>query len=679
MFREHLVSSGLLAVSLLVAGSALGDYTSPFVWEPVTDSDWAITADSAKGIHEAVMIFERVHVDDGELRRFTEKELNRYRSYRSIYRRVRILNAAGRNWGDVDVPVFHTEQKIVSIEGRTILRDGSVTLLQPDQVHEKEVVKTDDEKYMQTSFSLPGVTDDCIVEYIIVYKAPYSSIEWLVQKDIPLMKFSYRWKLAEIEMSQELLDFYRSSPILDLTTPNYLWVNPKTRQTVTPLPDKAKPEELLFEAENLPPFEEEPYPMPDNCLKDQLLCYYGTDVSPARYWGAWSEGFATMVEDFNTKHEKIAETVKSFDSRADNTSKIKAAYDWIVRNITNLSYLDLHDKKDSKKTLEAKPTTCVDEVIKLGYGHRDDINMLFWGMLRSMNIDAKFVYAKDRFGNLFVDKAKYPQFDRSAVAVKQVPFGYKFYTPGAYLTPDNMVPWYLEGVTAIMTDADEYLITIPFSLASATTVTSHATYAFTEDLGLVGRLKAALTGHEARTCRINLYDKDTTEYFEVIEGEIDDSYPQAEFDSIAFEGIDSIYQPLILNVKLTYPAVAPLAGRILLKPCDYLSDSQNKFVKSERTGPVLFRNALTLEETADFQLPASWKIEALPGDSSYSNKVGRCEVKFIPSESGFTVRRAFTLTGPYWLTEDYASVRRLYQARQDMSDRVGVLSQKELE
>jgi transglutaminase-like putative cysteine protease len=679
MLGRLFVTPGIIAACLLMTGSALGGYISPFVWEPVTDADWAITADSARGIHEAAMIFERVHVDDGELRRFTERELKRYRSYRSIYRRVRILNTAGRKWGDVDVPIFHDEQKIESIQGRTILRDGTVILLQPDQIHEKEVIKTDDEKYKQTSFSLPGVTDDCIVEYIIVCKAPYSSIEWLVQKNIPLLKFSYQWKLAEIEMTQEFLDFYRSSPILDFTTPNYLWINSKARQTITPLPDKEKPKELLFEAKNLPPFEEEPHPMPDNCLKDQLLCYYGNDASPARYWGAWSNAFGAVAKEFCTKNERLREKIKAFDSLADNTAKIKAAYAWIIENITNLSYLDLHDKKDPNKKVEPKPISSADDVIKLGYGFRDDIDLLFWGMLRAMNIDAKYVYAKDRFGSLFVEKAKYPQFDRSAVGVKQAPFGYKFYTPGLYLTPDNMVPWYLEGVTAIMADADEYLVTIPFSPAATTHVTSRADYEFTDDMGLIGRLRLELTGQEARTCRIGLYDEDSTEHFEILKNGIDDTYPQAEFDSIDYEHADSIYQPFILSLKAKFPSVTPMSGRILFKPCDYLADAANKFIKTERTGPVLFRYAETLEETADFRMPNGWRVEALPGDSAYSNKVGRCEVKFTPSDSGFTVSRSFTLTGPFWLTDDYSWVRRLYQARREMSSRVVVLSQKTFE
>ncbi|MCX6833637.1 MAG: DUF3858 domain-containing protein, partial [candidate division Zixibacteria bacterium] len=424
----------------------------------------------------------------------------------------------------------------------------------------------------------------------------------------------------------------------------------------------------------LPPFEEEPHPMPDNCLKDQLLCYYGSDASLSDYWGAWSRAFGAVAKEFCNKHERVLETVEAFDSLADNTAKTEAAYAWILKNITNLSYLDLHDKKDPKKKLEPRPIWSADDVIKFGYGYRDDIDMLFWGMLRDMNIDAKYVYAKDRFGSLFVEKAKYPQFDRSAVAVKQAPFGFKFYTPGAYLTPDNMVPWYLEGVTAIMADADEYLVTIPFSLASTTTVTSRAEYQFDDNLGLIGRVRLELTGQDARICRIALYDEDSTEHFELIKNEFDDTYPMAEFDSIEYENADSIYQPFILHLKTKYPALTPMAGRILFKPCDYLTDAANEFIETDRTGPVLFRNAVTEEETATFRLPDGWKLEAQPGDSTYGNKVGRCEVKYTPSDSGFTVRRTFTLTGPYWLTDDYTWVRRLYQAQQEMSDRMVVLT-----
>jgi len=664
-----------LITCLVLAGSVRGGYKTPFVWEPVTEADWAVTADSAKKIHDAAMIFERVHIDDSELRRFTVKELGRLRSYRSLYRRVRILSAAGREWGDVDVPLFHVDQEIEQIQGRTILRDGSIMSLQPDQIHEKEVVKTDDDKYKQTSFSLPGVTEDCIVEYIIVCKAPYSSIEWLVQKDIPLLKFSYDWKLVKADITPELYELVSSDPTLDFTVPNYLWLNPTSRQNLTQLPNIKEPKELLFESGDIPPFEEEPFPMPENSLKDRLVCYYGSKASPSGYWGAWSYAIAGRAKSFCEKNKRVREIVETFKDLPDEAAKIKAAYDWVQQNIINLTYVDLRDEKDSTKKVEPKDTRTVDDVIKYGYGWRIDIDRLFWDMLREMNIDAKFGYAKDRFDDLFIDKGKYWQFDRTVVAIPTRPYGYQFFTPGLPCTPAHLVPWYLGGVTALLADADEYLVTIPFSEAASSIASCMALYGFDEDLALIGDIRSEMSGHGARTFRMELFDEPLAEHSQILKEELESVYPEAELDTISYQAADSIYQPFVLTVGVKFPSVTPVGGRILLKPCDYLSDAANNFVKGDRAGPVLFRHAYVLEETAEFRLPDGWQLEALPSDSSYRNKVGRCEVQFRDTESGFTVFRAVTLLGPYWLTDDYKSVQRLFQARQEMSDRMVVLTQ----
>jgi hypothetical protein len=646
-------------------------YDCPFAWEPVTDADWTIAEDTVKGIHDAVIILERVNIDDSEIRRFSLEELLGNRSYRSLYRRVRILSDAGRSEADVDVPVFHWNQKIDRIQARTILRDGTIITMQPDQIHVKEVIKTDDEKVKQTSFSLPGVTDDCIIEYIIVCKTPYSSVSWPVQKERPVLKFSCYWKLANAKLDLEVYDYVRSDPTLDFTIPNYLWLNPRSAQKITPLPDEKKPEGLSFETQNVPAFKEEPWPMPDNFLKERLVCYYGSDVSPMTYWGSW--GLSTRLAEFCSKNKKVKQLITQFESLPDTTTRIQAAYDWVQSHILNLTYLDLRDKKDSTKLIEGEPRNSVDDILKLGYATRPEIDNLFWEILRELGVDAKFVYAQNRTEDLFVENAKYWQFDRTAVAVPLSKTNFQFYTPGHPCTPAGLIPWYLEGVTCLMPDADEYLMTIPFSEAPTTTIKRGAQITFTDDLEVKSQMRAEYTGQEARILRMAIFDEDSSTHFDNLKDEIDDGYGGAEFESITFEGFDSIYQPFVLNLNAKYPPVAPVGDRILLKPCDYMSEAKNDFVKADRVGPVLFRNAYTLQERADFSLPTKWKLDALPDDTTYRNKVGQCEVRFIGTADGFSVTRAFTLTGPYWLVSDYASMRRLFQVREDMSERIVVL------
>ena len=648
-------------------------FDPPLVFEPVTDADWAIVQDTAKGIQDAVMVFERVVIDDSGLRRITYKQLTSARCYRVLYRRVRILGASGRKWADVDVPRLHEEQKIESILGRTVQRDGTITLLQPDQIHEKEVVKTDDEKVKQTSFSIPGATDDCIVEYIITLKMPFRGTYWVIQKEIPLRAFTFDWKLANADMDQAVYDIIRADPTMDFTVPNYLWLNPNGAQKITTLPSKEKPEILRFETDNVPAFEQEPSPMPDNSVKESLICYSGTDVGTAAFWGAYSVSEAKELTSFCEKEKKVKEIAAQFSALPDTTARIEAAYDWVQKNILNLTYLDLRDKNDSTKIREAESRRSIEDVLKLGYGTRRDIDKLFWKLLRVMGVEAKYLHVDDRSDDLFVEKAKYWQFDRSLVAVPIGKSDFRFYAPGHVCTPSGLVPWFLEGVTGLMLDADEYFVTVPFSEAGATSVNSHASYTLTDELVVKGAVRAEFTGQEARTLRMAIFDEAPSTHFDNLKEEIDQAFPGAEFETIEYENFDSLYQPFVLKMGVKYPPVEQVGDKILIKPCDYISESKNDFVKAQRLGPVLFRNASTFMETAEFTLPEGWQVDALPGDTTYQNKVGACAAGFARSDAGFTVTRTFSLAGPYWLVSDYAAVRRLLQACEDMSARIVVL------
>jgi hypothetical protein len=83
------------------------------------------------------------------------------------------LTDNGREWGDVEVPMLSFYQKIEAIQGRTVLEDGTSIPLVDDHVYEKESVKSKQFEFKQFTFSMPSVTNDCIIEYS-------SSTAWMI-------------------------------------------------------------------------------------------------------------------------------------------------------------------------------------------------------------------------------------------------------------------------------------------------------------------------------------------------------------------------------------------------------------------------------------------------------------------------------------------------------------------
>ena len=133
-----------------------------FAWEEINETDWSVIQDSSKNIFDAAMIFEKIEVDD--------RKMNDLECYYILYRRIRILNEVGRKHGDVQAPYISSSQEIKDIEGRAVLPDGTIIELEKQHIFKKEVITAKDVKFEQYTFSIPGVTDDCIIEYMIKYR-----------------------------------------------------------------------------------------------------------------------------------------------------------------------------------------------------------------------------------------------------------------------------------------------------------------------------------------------------------------------------------------------------------------------------------------------------------------------------------------------------------------------------
>jgi len=642
-------------------------------FEEPTMTDWNVKVDSALKIFDAAMIFEKVVSDD-------EKVVDKG-SFRTIYRRIRILSAAGREWGDVDAPVLSKGQKIKKIMGRTLLPDGKIIELTEDQIFEKEVVKTKGDKFKQTTFSMPGLTDDCIIEYIIKIHTDGYLSEWVAQKDIPVLRAEMHWYLAQLDISKAV-----AKRAEDRITPNYLWLNTSSKVNVTQLPNIKAPTSLLFESGYIPPFEEEPRSVPDASLKTKLYTYYGSAAPVETYWGEKSRDELHDMEDFCEKNKRVKKIVEPFKELATDEEKIQAALDWIHANIINISYLDDEDKievgkrnSDKKKLVKKKKLNKnknASDVIKNGYAWRTHICNTFCDMLREMNIDAKLAWTKDRSEDLFVKKAKFWQFDCVMVAVPDGSDQFKFYAPGYACTTPGMVPWYTEGVVALICGAEDYLSIVPFSSATSNGETHAFTYTLGEDFIPKGEVHLQYSGQKARSLRLDVFNEDSTDFQQLLLDEIKDEFSKAELDSLQFENIDDATEPLGLSCSVKYPALLTQAGRVLFKPFDYCRETENPFHANDRQYGILFKYAHQIRESAQFEIPDGWIVEGLPEPRTFESAVGKCTISIANFGNQLSVQRLFCLNSPFWVAENYSFVKELYQNLQDMSSVIVVLAQQ---
>ncbi|MFH2036205.1 MAG: DUF3857 domain-containing protein [Candidatus Zixiibacteriota bacterium] len=526
------------------------------------------------------------------------------KAYRVIYRRIRVLNENGRIWSDVDAPFMGLEQEVFEINGRTILPNGTIINMNENNIFKKEAVRSKEVEFDQYSFSIPGVTDDCIIEYQIKYKLEAPTGMWIIQKEIPLIRGEYFWKFHIFEISPYWADFYSS--FLPMT-PNYLWLNCNLNKNIEYLPSLKEATDMHFTILDVPAFEKEPFMISEISVKSRLICYYAREGTPATYWGKEASYFNKYAMGFCEENKKIKAIIEPIKGLATDQEKIDSAYKWVQNNVLNLNY-DSPEPKSKKRTIKRiKDNKDVNAIIKRGYASPLELSILFWDMLREMDIDAKIGFASDRSENLFVYEAKYWQFDASVVAIPCGDNRYKFYQPGQKYTIPGMVPWYFEGVKALVSAGDINFINVPFSEATVNSINLFYTYSLNDDFDITGTADIRLNGQPARDIRMRLFDKDSSEYNQILKDKFDEMLIGSSIDSFTVENYNDPYSQLKIKCNVKFPEIENTGDRILLKPFDYFDDSENPFTSEERKFALLFQYAMEERESAQINIPEGWK------------------------------------------------------------------------
>jgi hypothetical protein len=620
---------------------------TPYTWDSVGARDWIDPADTIAAKHGAVMLFDKVTVDDA-----TKKGLT---VLVTIYRRVRIVSALGHSSADVSVPFYYGEQKVKSIVGRSIRRNGDTTALQPDQIIVKEAFRSKDAKIKTTSFSIPGVSDDCIIEYCIKLELPYAFQTWLIQRDIPLLYGRLDWILST-EGSKSSIDLgYWAIRLV----PNWVALNLSRKVKAEKLPSIKDTKEIVFTVDSVPALEKEEYSLPEKAISGQLRIYYGSTDSPSAYWADYAQWVPKWADAYLAKTSEIKKTAALFaDVPAER--KVDSAYAWVKSRFVNLSYL----KSEDSAKLKIKSETAKD-AFKTGYASRRQINYIFYDLLRELNIDAKLVWVEDRDEDLFVPEVKSWQFDRNLIAVPDTETTWFFYSPGDRFLPPGSVAWYNEGVSGLIGGWEQSSqVVIPFSKSTRNKLNRSINLSLTEDLEASAQVTELRTGHRARRYRVRIADAAESEKTDVIRDELKDNYTEVEIDSIHFENVDSTAMPLKLTYAITYPSVgAGVAGdQLLLKPLSFLQKATNPFASNQRQNAIVLDYAHEINEALTITIPAGWSLTGLPPDTLVSSDYGLCAVRFARNDSAIMVQRSLAVKIPFLQATDYAVAQELFGA-----------------
>lgn len=312
----------------------------------------------------AAVLWESVDVDIDEKSRYIY----------STRRVVKIFNENGKDLAEVSIPYMRGRDDVTIHHARTLTSDGNVIELDVNEVITDLVPPSavDAGLYVDARlmyFSLPGVTDGCIIDYAystnnaghvmqgefwrkVYFQAPQPVQYYRLTVHIPKKKQLY-YQISGAPAASQTDQFLSIQP--EIAESNYA-------RTYT------------FEVADVPPLKEE-YLMP----APQDLAY-SISISSIDSWDKLVTWYATLIREQDTLTPEIAKKTEQLLKGAwTRQEKVKRLYEYVATNIQYLGY------ELGIWAIKPRPANLV---LKDGRGDCKDKTTLLSTMLASAGINA---------------------------------------------------------------------------------------------------------------------------------------------------------------------------------------------------------------------------------------------------------------------------------------------------
>lgn len=288
-------------------------------WPPITPEEQALKdVPQQPGAPAVILYREQIEDDDQQHDAF-------------VYERIKILTEAGRRHANIVLPYRREYVTLGNLTGRTVHADGTVIPFD-GQSFDKMIQKSHGIRVRAKSFTLPDAQVGSILEYryTVRFEADRAfSPQWLVQLDLFQKKAVFKFT-----PTQRFLVFSHDRVGKGVAWTTYLpkQYQPQERDSVTS-------HWIELDAENIPPFVEEPHMPPLSTLQWRVDFYYRLGEKEEAYWKDegkfWNEDVEHFLGHKSGVDKVVAEITAPGDTPGAMTRKIYA----YVTKLENRSYI----------------------------------------------------------------------------------------------------------------------------------------------------------------------------------------------------------------------------------------------------------------------------------------------------------------------------------------------------
>lgn len=631
------VLSLILAVLVFpeVAGAA-----DEIAWKPVTLAELQMKVPVVEADADAEAVFWDVMLDDKK----SSKMIYRH------YVRVKIFTERGREkFAKMDIP-FSKGKKVEGVAARVIKPDGTIVVLQPNEIFEREIIRANKVKVLAKSFAVPGIEPGVIVEYQyseILKDDSASGERLLFQRDIPLQSVTYRIRARE--------GSFLNARAFNM--PSIVFKN--------------DPENKGFQVttmKNIPALKEEPYMPPEFEVRRWAYLSYESFFSGS--WGGLGTAWGTALDEFTKQTSEVRQQSAQLTARATTPDeKLRKIYEFAQKNIKNLSY-DPSVTDDQREKSSAKTAT---DVLRRGSGNVVQIDMLFAALARAAGFEVAVYLNADR-SDYFFTPEKYPYiwFIRpNGIAVK-LDNKWKFFNPATPFMPYGGVMWYNDGGSTMLVGVGGTFIwnEIPMAEYQYSPARRTGKFKLLEDGSIEGSVKLEYEGHQAARRRHEGFEQSPAKREEKLRDDLKENLKNAEITDISIENFDDPARPLTYIFKTRVPSYAQKTGkRIFLQPGFFEYGSAPVFSASSRVYPIYFSYPWQEEDSVEIELPKGYELDSpdAPAEVADPSRIGSLKIQMnIDKPAGILkYKREFFFGGRgriLFPATAYTPIRNLFNA-----------------
>jgi len=587
------------------------------------------------------------------------------------HKRIKIFNKRAYYFANVKIPLFDpgsVDERLTSLKGYTyIFSDGKV------QKFKLENNGTFDEKYSEdwkyTSFTMPKVTEGCIIEYSYTVQSDYITFlrEWRFQSSIPVIYSEYTVEIPEFYIYQKVSQGYQTINLKEESKKN---ANIEYLYTTTPQRGIMNRTEGFLTSENInytinsetwtlahaPALIEEEYitVMDDyvNKINYQLA---GTKYPRQSYrdvLSSWEEISKRLLENENFgsrigKGNFLDDVVKNIKGvTKEPREQINLAHEFVKENMYWNGNNELFISKSIRKIYESKR------------GNSADINLLLTSLLQKLGITAHPVALSTRdFGKINISMPMIQGFNYVACAVKLEGKYILLDATEKYLEVGMLPKRCLNWQGRIISETNSEWINLAPSAAEEVTINSFLK--LNESGILSGGVSFANKGYKAIEVK-SLIDRDGNEsLINNLKDELESSLTINEYDVRNSDDKNRV------NIKINVESSEVDIGNLVyINPLPVKVFKENPFKQEKRNYPVDFAVPIKKTIRSTIQLPEDFIIEELPKQVLFTlpDNAGTFSFNAKNKNNMLQVVCSYNLNKTVFLIDEYQFLKKFYDS-----------------